>query len=160
MICFDTSPLIWGVRGQAEEGQEGMILRTQKFIRYLQKKKEKIAIPAPALAEYLVGSETAKKRKAELEEVFRRRFIIYPLDAPAAHKTAEIQEMDLVRHLVKQGGDRDKLKVDAMIIAIAIMRHADCIISNDPDFQRLAYGQIKVEPVPDVVEQTDFTTDV
>jgi hypothetical protein len=38
MICFDTQPLIWGVQGYATPGQEGMIVRTKKYIESLNAK--------------------------------------------------------------------------------------------------------------------------
>ena len=125
MKCFDTHLLIGGIRGEAETGQEDMVLRAQKYIALLDSKKEKIMIPAPVLSEFLVGSGTPKNRKAELAAATGKHFRIYPLDTPAAEKAAEIQEMDLVRSLVKDGADRDKIKVDAMIVAIAIVRKAE-----------------------------------
>ena len=53
MICFDTMVVIWGVQGTSKEGQSHMIARTQQYIKYLDKKNEKIIIPTPALTEYL-----------------------------------------------------------------------------------------------------------
>jgi hypothetical protein len=50
-ICFDTAPLIWGVRGDASPGQEPMIERARSFIAELTTKGFAIMVPSPVIAE-------------------------------------------------------------------------------------------------------------
>lgn len=36
LICFDTTPMIWGVREDADPNDQHMILRTKKYIKKYQ----------------------------------------------------------------------------------------------------------------------------
>lgn len=155
MICFDTPAVIWGVRGVASPGQEGMISRTKKYIKYLEPKKEKIMIPAPALAEYLMGCETPQQRAAEAAEI-ERHFMVPAFDARAAHKAGEIYNKDLEKAIRASGGCHQCLRTDIMIIAVAIVNNADKIVTSDSHFLRLAHGLITVIEVPELDEQSEF----
>lgn len=156
MRCFDTQILIWGIRGEAQDGQEEMVPRTKKFIHSVGERRERVIVPAPALAEFLVGSETKKARTSELADIFGRQFAIAPFDLPCVKLAAEIQERSFIAALIADGADRHKLKVDAMIIAIAKCHGATSVVTNDPHFERLAYQIIKIMPVPDVEFQPQW----
>ena len=70
MICFDKQILIWGVQGTNHPDQASMIERTPRYIAHLERVKEQVMIPAPVLAEYLVGFEPAdhERQLASLEK--------------------------------------------------------------------------------------------
>jgi hypothetical protein len=49
---------------------------------------------------------------------------------------------------------RQQLRVDAMIVAAAIVHRADVLVSGDPHHKKLAQGRIRVIAVPDIPEAT------
>lgn len=160
MICFDTQVLIWGVQGYATPGQEQMIERIKRYIEHLERQHEAVAIPAPALFEYLLGFEP--KDLPTQSQVVERGFMVLPLDIPSVHVAAELLGNTAAMQQLKVDyqGRRQKLRVDAMIVAIAIAHKADKIVSGDQThFQRFAQGRIEVIEVievPDIPRQSDL----
>ena len=156
MICFDTSIVIWGVQGTAGSAQGEMIRRTKRYIEHLAEKGEKVMIPAPALAEYLVHFDPADQRKQR--QAVEKNFLVPAFDVHAAALAAELLgNTELLKEIIKTGDvDRIKVKTDAEIIATAIVNGAEKIISHDPDFAKLAQGKIKVEEVPHIQAQMGF----
>ena len=112
-------------------------------------------IPAPALMEYLVGldAEEAIRQLSSLQ----RYFLITAFDVPAAVLAADL-ERGKTRSLVRANKDLDKNKVriDAQIVAVAIVNGAEKIISHDPHFRELAAGRIDVEEIPEIYHQTEM----
>jgi predicted nucleic acid-binding protein len=157
MICFDTSPIIWAVRGEAVAGQEEMIARARNYIRYLDSLPKKqpnakvMMFPAPALAEYLVGCKNKEQRDKELR-IVEASFWVPALDISTACLAAEIEDTDAMRSLRKATDrNRNQLRVDAMVIAIAIFHKAEKIITHDVrHFKRLAEGRMEISPIPEV----------
>lgn len=153
VVCFDTTPLVWGVRGDADRGQEHMIERTKKFIYYLKRTQKQIMVPTPVLAEYLIGASATELNELD---ILRRGFILPGLDLPAAVKAAELQRGGMIRNLQDEFElDRACLKTDAEIIAIAIVGGASRIVTNnEKHFKVLARGQIPVGGVPEMPDQS------
>jgi predicted nucleic acid-binding protein len=156
MICFDTGPVIWGVQGFATPGQEDMIDRTRKYIRHLDKKGQRVMIPALVLAEYLLGFEL--KEQDQQRQMIEQFFFVPSLDVPAAHLAARLLKNPQVVQSVRQGGQvgRQQLRIDALILATAIVNQAEKVISNDNHIHKLAQGLIPVEEVPDIPEQGEL----
>jgi predicted nucleic acid-binding protein len=163
MICFDTAPLIWGVRREASAGQEEMIERAQRYLAYLDtvpKKKglmKVMMVPAPALAEFLVGCRSEEQRESELR-VIEQHFFVAALDTPAACLAAELESNRKVRAMrEKKENTRDQIRIDAMIVAIAIRHSAKMIITHNlGDFKQLADGRIEVCEIPQVQGDLPF----
>jgi hypothetical protein len=65
-ICFDTAPVIWGVREISARGDERMIVRTPRYIKYLNNSKFVIMVPAPVVAEYLVGASATEMYELDI----------------------------------------------------------------------------------------------
>ncbi|MCX5638245.1 MAG: PIN domain-containing protein, partial [Planctomycetota bacterium] len=141
MICFDTSPIIWGVQGKAHPSQEHMVDRTKRYIKYLAENKEQIMIPAPALTEYLMHFEVGEQERQR--QIIERNFIVPAFDVRAGVLAAELLgNTELVQKIIASGElDKIKVKTDAQIIATAIVNQADKIISHDPDFAKLVQGR-------------------
>jgi predicted nucleic acid-binding protein len=155
MICLDTHIVIWGVGGfdRATRGQEEMVPRAERYIRHLRMKGIKIIVPAPVLAEYLVGADARERQEGR---IFEMGFQTHPFDVPAAVIAAELQRdkylIDEVRE--EHGLNRDTIRTDIMIISIAIYRKAQKIITHDHAlFKTLAQQQIPVGELPDITDQ-------
>jgi predicted nucleic acid-binding protein len=152
VICFDTTPLIWGVRGESTRGQEQEIEKTRAYIRYLRDAHKQIMIPSPVVSEYLIGASATELHELE---VLKRGFQIPSFDLPSAILAAKLQRGDTIKILQEDFDlDRECIKVDAQIIAIAIINHAVKIITNnDKHFKVLARGRIPISGVPDTERQ-------
>jgi predicted nucleic acid-binding protein len=157
MICFDTQPLIWGVQGYAAPGQEGMICRTKKYIESLNAKRVRVIIPAPVLCEYLQGF-TPQKQK-EQRAIIERQFVVASFDLPAAELAAEIlADREEMKRLIGQYElRRQMLRVDAFVIAVAIIQKVETIITHDVNhFPKLAGSRVRISNVPDLQVQGDL----
>ena len=118
----------------------------------LEQTKEKILLPTPALAEFLVV--TGKAGPEYLAELgISANFEIVPFDQIAAI------ELAISLAGAKASGDKKsgssstwaKVKFDAQIVAIAKVRGADVIYSDDEDVEKLARKvNIKVIKVLDL----------
>ena len=153
MICFDTHVLIWGVQKTAKPGQEYLVERTLRYIRHLDQQNKQIMIPAPVVGEYLShfnGSDLTKQK-----ELIQRYFFVPSLDFHAAAIQAEIEgDRGLLKRIRSGSGlDRQQLRVDSQIIAVALANKAEKIISHDPHMRELAQGRIEIEEIPEITEQ-------
>lgn len=148
VICFDTTPPIWGVREDCDRGDEHCIAKTKKYIDYLKRINAKILVPAPVLAEYLIGAVDTELNELS---VLRRNFQIGNLDVASAVTAAKLQRKGKLKAIEEDYNlDRQCIKADALIIAIAIHNHSSKIITRDDHFKVLADGRIPISPVPDI----------
>ena len=107
-------------------------------------------VPAPAAAEYLQGFDD-KERQEQLAAL-KRYFFVPSFDLPAAAIAAELSRRSDVWDL--KHADRQKVKTDVQIIAIAIAHRAELIVTdNVKEFRAIAAGKIAVSEVPGVEEQ-------
>ena len=155
MICIDTAILIWGVQGTAHPKQRGMVRRTMRYLQFLATGKERILVPSPVLAEYLCGFEVAAQERQR--KVIEHRFRVAPFDAEAAGIFGELgsDSKPLNRIRAEHNLQRQELKFDLQVIAIAIQSGAEKIVTGDAEaFRKMAKGRIPIELVPDIAEQT------
>jgi predicted nucleic acid-binding protein len=151
ITCLDTTIVVWGVQGLANPDRVDMIDRTRRYLDHAAKKNETLMIPSVVLAEYLIQSQTPM---AELG-VIVRRFFVPSFDTACALLAAEIQQD---RNLIAEvrgatGIDRQRIRIDAMMIATAVVHGADRILYDDHHIAALAGNRVKVETVPDIKEQ-------
>lgn len=105
----------------------------------------RLAVPAPALAEYL-ASVPLDKQDEEAKK-FTALFMILPFDVPAVREAAKIQKamMDLGRwHALVDEFGRVRVKTDLMILACAIAHGAACVYSADERFCRWGSNYLPV----------------
>ncbi|MFL6199295.1 MAG: type II toxin-antitoxin system VapC family toxin [Thermoanaerobaculia bacterium] len=151
MICIDTMVLIWGVQKKARSGQEEMVERTARYLRSLQDENETIMVPAPAAAEYLQWFDDNERQ--EQLAALERFFFVPSFDLPAAMVAAELSHRSEAWGFDERV-DRQKVKTDVQIIAIAIAHRAELIVTdNVKEFRAIASGRIAVKEVPSVAEQ-------
>lgn len=148
MVVFDTSvlALAFDVSFKAPtDPNTGTLLtdcktRIDNLIDNLSKKKVRILIPTPVLAEYLVrgGADKAKRLN---EFSTSRAFTIAPFDQKAAIECALLSEQDMVRGTSSSGQELEskaKVKFDRQIIAIAKAQGVEVIYTGDINFAKCA----------------------
>ena len=112
--------------------------RIEHLIDQLEKSKEKIIIPTPALSEILVRAENASPeylRRINSASVFRQA----PFDELCAVEVAEIAKEALNSGDKRSGhgGTWAKIKYDRQIVAIARVNNATVLYSDDREIFRL-----------------------
>jgi predicted nucleic acid-binding protein len=150
MYSVDTNIMIWGIKRQAEPGQEEMIERAVSFFSDLATRQIRVAIPAQALAEFLIRYSSEDERRRSLHAI-ERGFVVAPLDGKAAIIAAELwpgtEQLDAIRgtHNVT----RQIVKADINVIASAIAIGATKLFSHEHErFRRIAGSRIIVEDLP------------
>ena len=122
--------------------------RMEHLVDTLDKKREKVVIPTPALSEVLVHAGDAAERYLE---VFNRsaRFRIAPFDERAAIEHATITREAIRRGDLRAGSNatRATLKFDRQIIAIACVAGESVIYSDDANLGKLA-SHLGLEVIP------------
>lgn len=154
IVCLDTHILIWGLQEQAETNQTNKIEVAKKMLDDLQKQNIKMMIPSVVYAEFLM------KIPAELHlltgNLLQKSYLIPPFDTQAASLFAQIWQSknDIIQDLKSsENNSKNKIKVDCMIIATALARSADCIISDDNGLHTLAEGYIESKYIESGPEQ-------
>ncbi|HHY38833.1 MAG TPA: type II toxin-antitoxin system VapC family toxin [Clostridia bacterium] len=158
IVCLDTHVLIWGIREEAESGQERMIQRTKAFLSELEREKHTVIIPAPVVMEFLLG--VPLERHPDVLESLQKRFRVIPFDVVAASFASEIWLTQFKGRTIPDSWrlanpdiTKAMLKVDIQLIGIALSRRAEVIYSNDTRMKKLAADRIKVEEVPVMTRQ-------
>jgi rRNA-processing protein FCF1 len=111
--------------------------RVEHLFECLGERKQKIVIPTPVLAEILIFCQTEKGAMKAQDEILHhftsdRNFDLAPFDVMAAVEAAQM--FAGIRKGDKRDGSRKtwaELKFDKQIVAIAKVRKADIIYSND-----------------------------
>ena len=113
--------------------------RIDHLIETLDKRRETIVIPTPALSEVLVHANEAGPRYLEILNT-TRCFRIEPFDQRAAVELATMTREALREGNLRAGtqATRSKLKFDRQIIAIARTQNETTIYSDDGDIATLA----------------------
>ena len=113
--------------------------RMELLVEDLQKKRARIAIPAPVLAEFLVLADEAGPDYLKIIDN-NSSFDCAPFDALAAIEAAASQRRAFAEGDKKSGaiGSWQKVKVDRQIVAIAKVLGADCLYTGDADVLNIA----------------------
>lgn len=159
MVVFDAGVLIDLFHPRTHPDRKAKL---EHLIAELQRKKIKIVIPTPALAEFL--ARAGKTRDASHQRLSTTAaFRIAPFDSRAAMECALMLDAALT------GGDKRaqaktwaKAKFDWQIVAIAKVANARTLYSEDGDIarlgQRLGLAVIKTDdlPLPDSARQAEL----
>ena len=154
IFCVDSNIIVWGIKKQATAGQEEMIPRAELIFSRADEYEDFILIPSMVVAEILAPEPPGVR--ARYLEVLKRSFIIAPFDERAALKYAEMlhNRFAEVRNLAASTGtSRQRMKVDHMIIATAIVNNANCIYTTDNGLKAFASGHIDIRDLPTIREE-------
>ena len=160
MVVFDATTLLYLLDPEAkvpsdpETGEPVARVkeRIEFLVRELEKGREKIIVPTPALSELLVGAGNAGPEYLDILGK-NAAFKIVDFDQRAAVEVAAAirEALDSGN---KKGGSKSswaKIKFDRQIIAIAKVEQASTIYSDDGDIERFSKGSgIKVVRVSDL----------
>ena len=151
IYCVDSNIIVWGIKRQATAGQEEMIVRAEQIFSRADEQEDFILIPTIVLAEILAPEPSTIRTR--YVEILSKSFIIAPFDVRAAQVYAEILygRLDKVKEIAAATGTpRQKMKVDHMIVSIALVNGANCIYSTDSGLKAFAAGLIDVRDVPPI----------
>ena len=133
--------------------------RLDHLVDSLKKRRTKVMIPTPALAEFLVKAGSA--RGAYLQELSdSAAFTIESFDQRAAVECALLLEEAWASEQ-KRKVNHTKFKFDWQIVAIAASRRATAIYSDDSDIAKAASRvnipvySINALPIPSSAQQID-----
>ena len=152
MVCLDTHVIIWGIKGEASQGQEEMVQRAKSYIRHQEEQDVDLMVPAPVVAEAMIRGDVDQLRT--IRTIVERSFFIAAFDSPAAFLAAELERGRGAAKLLEEGkAPRGHIRIDAQIAAIAIVQNAEAIVSHDPHMRTVAQNRIPVIELPDIPEQ-------
>src|SRR5436190_9570769 len=121
-ICIDSHPIIWGIKKQATTGQEDMVAKAEYFFHWVDEEKHDVIIPTIVVAEILAPEPVTIQ--SQYLEILNGKFILADFDSRAALKYAQIMHGrfdEAKRIATEQGRFRQEMKIDHLIVAIAIV---------------------------------------
>lgn len=147
MVGIDSTVLSLLIHPKAKAGLdpsthkpvERLAERVEQLIADLSEQDERILIPTPVLAEFLVLA--GKDASAYLDKLSTMKtFIVQAFDQTSAVEVAALELGDRVRGDKRGGLDApwQKVKVDRQIVATAKVYEARCIYADDPDIRKIA----------------------
>lgn len=145
MIGLDTNILIYMLQAQTSKNisaENEQIQRAEQLNRQLD--DQPLALPAPVIAEYLVGIPSTERAKTY--QVLQKRYVIKDFNAAAALVTASLPKYNQRDF----EASRPCIKVDTMIAAIAIVHGISTLYTHDiNDFNKILDGKgVKVSDLP------------
>ncbi|WP_368506927.1 type II toxin-antitoxin system VapC family toxin [Bradyrhizobium lupini] len=160
VVVFDTSFLI-PLLDPRVKGFGAVDVKLLHLIQMLDKQRDVIVVPTPALSELLIGAGDAAPQYLD---ILNRtpRFRIAAFGPRAAVEAAERHRRASRNNDKREGAESwAKLKFDRQIIAIARVEGADCIYSNDDDIRRYSKAEgLEVIRLGDLPEPPEKTPDL
>lgn len=145
IACIDCCILIWGIQKVAPDGRKEKVDQTLNLLDRLLLEHASVIVPSVILGEFLVRIPTIEHE--ENIHLIQKSFKIYPVDTNVAVHYARIWNK---HHQDDRDPDctRVKMKIDFLVVAIAVANKADVIYSEDPHIKKFAAGFVDVEDVP------------
>jgi hypothetical protein len=160
VVVFDASFLI-PLLDPKVKGVGEVDARLSHLIATLDKQKDTIVVPTPALSEVLIGAGDASP--AYLEILNKMARIKIASFGPRAAVEAAARHRDAIRAGDKKEGSASwsKVKFDRQIIAIAQVEGAERIYSQDDDISRIGKAEgLSVYRLEDLEEPPEKTPDL
>jgi predicted nucleic acid-binding protein len=156
-VVFDSSFLI-PLLDPEVKGIGQIDAKLRHLIATLDKQRDIVIVPTPALSETLIGAGDAAPQYLEILNK-TSRFRIAPF-GPRAAVEAAARHREALRAGDKKEGSESwaKVKFDRQIIAIAKVEGAERIYSNDADIRRFGKAEglevIRLQDLPDPPAKT------
>lgn len=130
MIVLDNNALVFLYR--PAKNQEVEHQKMQYIFDNAKKDKAIFGVPAPVVAEFLIGEPNPVKRQEFLSKFSGKLFRVLDFDAKSAIMCAWVHdELAKKRMNVDKNKTRQEIKIDKQIIAIAKANNASLLICND-----------------------------
>lgn len=157
VVVFDTSFLV-PLLDPRVKGVGKVDAKLTHLIGTLDKQKDVVIVPTPALSEVLIGAGDAAPQYLDILGK-TPRFRIAPFGPRAAVEAAERHRQAIRNNDKKEGAESwTKVKFDRQIVAIAKVEGAERIYSNDGDIARYGKAEglevIRLQDLPDPPEKT------
>ena len=149
IICLDSMICVWAIKKQANENQKHNLANAEYLLELIMQNKWKVIIPTVVIAEILMVEPEEKYQ--EILETINNGFIIAEFDIRAATKYSQILNTnypELKRLAKEEGVSREKMKVDHLILACALVNGAKTIFTHDDNLSKFANGLINVRTLP------------
>lgn len=151
ICCIDANIFIWGIKKQCAAGQEINIEKAAYLFELMDKKNDKIMIPAVVLAEIL-APEPLEKHPIIMDAI-SKNIMLVDFDKRCASQYAFLftNKIEELKKTAKDNNiDNQKMKLDHLIIASAIVGGAKCIYSEDKGIKTFGQKHIEVRKLPDL----------
>jgi predicted nucleic acid-binding protein len=157
LICFDTSALVYGLQSRVENNRgsnieqeldpetRDLMLRVYSYFDFIIKNRIPILIPPPAIGEFMIPM--SKDESSKYVEILNKEFIRVPHVSVSTYIMAASLEQAWMRSNGRDGEirrmkmnytDRQRLRVDTVILACAAQQGATKLLTCDVgDFTRL-----------------------
>ena len=151
ICCIDAHTFIWGLKEKCDEGDEHLMNRAIHLFKWIDENKHQVMIPTVVLGEVL-SSEPLERYPVILEKI-KKNFILADFDQRAPVKYAQLftnKIEDLKKIANEIGVDRQKMKIDHLIVACALVGGAKCIYSHDKGLKAFGQKYIDIRELPDL----------
>jgi predicted nucleic acid-binding protein len=152
-VCLDTDVCILGIK---EEGSPEQVAKAKNFLEHLDDKGAQVIIPSVVVAELLVRVPPGER--PTIVNYLYKHFLVMPFDIQASTLYASLwQERytgELREQRLKTNKTRSGMKMDFLVVSIAIAKDASCIYTeNVKDLKPFANGRIEVREMPEILRQ-------
>lgn len=148
IVAIDSNVLVCACQKKGDRKE-----RVWHLLDTLDKKKGKIVLPTPVIAEFLVRADQAA---LEILEILQKKssIVIASFDLASAHDNALLDAAALGRQDKKDGSEEhwQKVKIDRQVVAVAKANGAKLIISDDAGVRanatRAGIRSLKIDELP------------
>jgi predicted nucleic acid-binding protein len=162
ICCIDAHTFIWGLKQKCDEGDEHLMNRAIYLFKWIDDNKHQVMIPTVVLGEVL-SAEPLEKYPVILD-LIKKSFIIADFDQRASMKYAQLftNKIEDLKKIAKEiDVDRQKMKIDHLIVACAVSGGAKCIFSHDKGLKAFGQKYIDIKELPDIPpKQQDLFTEI
>lgn len=149
IFCIDAHTFIWGLKQKCDEGDEHLRDRAIHLFKFIDDNKHQVMLPTVVLGEVL--SVEPLENYAVIMDKIGKNFIVADFDQRSSMKYAQLF-MNKIEELKKLSQEneisRQKMKVDHLIVACAIVGGANCIYSHDKGLKAFGQKYIEVKDLP------------
>lgn len=149
IICLDSMVCVWAIKKQANEGQKENLDKAKYLLEIIDGNKWQVIIPTVVIAEILMVEPVENYQP--ILDIINKNFIIADFDTRAATKYSQILNDKFVesKAIAKDNNiGREKMKIDHLILACALVNGATSLYSHDGPLKTFATGLISVKELP------------
>lgn len=136
VVGVDAMVIIWGVRDQNLQSNDSQTTRVRYLFDDLTSKVARIVLAVPALAEIL--QPIPAEKHSDFVQELKKFFVLQHLDIPGSCHAAVAQKAGLAARQPGVVGERDRVKVDALIVGACKAAGVTEFYSHDKNCRLMA----------------------